>query len=31
MCIHIHLAVDSSGRIVAADPVRRTITIFGRS
>lgn len=31
MCTHIHLAVDSSGRIVAADPVRRTITIFGRS
>jgi sugar lactone lactonase YvrE len=31
MCIHIHLAVDSSGRIIAADPVRRTITIFGRS
>jgi sugar lactone lactonase YvrE len=31
MCTHIHLAVDSTGRIVAADPVRRTITIFGRS
>ncbi|MGA2263529.1 MAG: hypothetical protein ABSH28_19100 [Acidobacteriota bacterium] len=27
-CIHIHLAVDSKGRILAADPVRREIRIF---
>jgi hypothetical protein len=27
-CIHIHLAVDSKGRILAADPVRREIKIF---
>ena len=31
MCRHIHLAVDASGRIVAADPERRTISVFGRS
>ena len=29
-CTHIYLAVDSTGRILAADPVRRTITIFSR-
>ena len=28
MATHIHLAVDSKGRILAADPVRREITIF---
>jgi hypothetical protein len=27
-CIHIHLAVDSKGRILAADPVRRQVNIF---
>jgi hypothetical protein len=27
-CIHIHLAVDSRGRILAADPVRRQVSIF---
>jgi hypothetical protein len=27
-CIHIHLAVDSKERILAADPVRREIKIF---
>lgn len=27
-CIHIHLAVDSKGRILAADPARREIRIF---
>jgi hypothetical protein len=27
-CIHIHLAVDSTGRILAADPVRREVKIF---
>jgi hypothetical protein len=26
--IHIHLAVDSRGRILAADPVRREVKIF---
>jgi hypothetical protein len=31
MCRHIHIAVDSTGRIVAADPERRTISLFGRS
>ncbi len=31
MCRHIHVAVDSTGRIVAADPERRTIAVFGRS
>jgi hypothetical protein len=31
MCRHIHVAVDSTGRIVAADPERRTITLFERS
>ncbi len=31
MCRHIHLAVNSTGRIVAADPERRTIAVFGRS
>jgi hypothetical protein len=30
MCRHIHIAVDSTGRIVAADPERRTIAVFGR-
>jgi hypothetical protein len=30
MCRHIHVAVDTSGRIVAADPERRTIAVFGR-
>ncbi|MDO8836766.1 MAG: hypothetical protein Q7V01_14290, partial [Vicinamibacterales bacterium] len=30
MCTRIHLAVDSHGRIYAADPVRRTITVFSR-
>jgi hypothetical protein len=28
MCIHIHLAVDSKGRILAADPVRLEINVF---
>ncbi len=27
-CTHLHLAVDSKGRIAAADPVRRVIKIF---
>jgi hypothetical protein len=27
-CVHIHLAVDSKGRILAADPVRREIGVF---
>ena len=27
-CTQVHLAVDSKGRILAADPVRRQITIF---
>jgi hypothetical protein len=27
-CTQIHLAVDSKGRILAADPVRRAITVF---
>jgi hypothetical protein len=31
MCRHIHIAVDSTGRIVAADPERRTIAVFGPS
>jgi hypothetical protein len=31
MCWHIYVAVDSSGRIVTADPERRTIAIFERS
>jgi hypothetical protein len=31
MCRHIHVDVDSTGRIVAADPERRTVAIFGRS
>jgi len=30
-CIHIYLAVDSAGRILAADPVRRTITVFSKT
>lgn len=30
MCTQIHVAVDSHGRILAADPVRRTITVFAR-
>jgi sugar lactone lactonase YvrE len=30
MCTQIHLAVDSQGRILAGDPVRRTITAFAR-
>jgi sugar lactone lactonase YvrE len=29
-CIHIHLAVDSKGRIFAADPVRREIKVFSQ-
>ena len=29
--VHIHVAVDSTGRIIAADPVRRTIAVFQRS
>ena len=28
MCAHLHLAVDSKGRILVADPVRREIKIF---
>ena len=31
MLVHIHVAVDSSGRILAADPVRRTVAVFQRS
>jgi hypothetical protein len=31
MCRHIHVAVDSGGRILAADPERRTIEVFERS
>ena len=31
MCRQIHVAVDSSGRIIAADPERRTIAIYTRS
>jgi hypothetical protein len=27
-CVHIHLAVDSKGRILSADPVRREIGVF---
>ncbi len=27
-CIHIHLDVDSKGRILAADPVRRQIAVY---
>jgi hypothetical protein len=27
-CTHIHLAVDSNGRIFAADPVRREVKVF---
>jgi len=27
-CTQIHLAVDAKGRILAADPVRREITVF---
>jgi hypothetical protein len=27
-CIHIHIAVDSKGRILAADPERREVKIF---
>jgi len=30
MCTHIYLAVDSAGRILAADPVRRTIIVFSK-
>jgi len=30
-CTHIYLAVDSTGRILAADPVRRTITGFSQA
>ncbi len=29
-CTHIYLAVDSKGRILAADPVRRAIRVFSR-
>jgi len=28
MCTQIHLAVDSKGRILTADPVRRRIQVF---
>ena len=31
MCRHIPVVVDSSGRIVTADPERRTIEVFERS
>ncbi len=31
MCRHIHVAVDSTGQVVAADPERRTIAVFKRS
>jgi len=27
-CVHIYLAVDSKGRILAADPVRRQVKVF---
>ena len=27
-CIHLHLAVDSKGRILVADPVRREVSLF---
>ena len=27
-CTHLHLAVDSKGRILAADPVRREVKVF---
>jgi hypothetical protein len=27
-CVHIYLAVDSKGRILAGDPVRRVVKIF---
>jgi hypothetical protein len=27
-CTHVHLAVDSKGRILAADPVRREVKVF---
>ena len=30
MCTHLHLAVDSKGRIVVADPVRREVKVFSR-
>ncbi len=30
-CRHIHVAVDSAGRIVTADPERRTIAAFART
>ena len=29
-CTHIHLATDSRGRLLAADPVRREITVFAQ-
>ncbi len=28
-CVHIHVAVDSRGRILAGDPLRREIMVFG--
>lgn len=31
MCRHIHVAVDSAGRIVTADPERRAIAAFART
>jgi hypothetical protein len=31
MVTQIHLAVDSRGRILAGDPVRRVITVFAPS
>jgi sugar lactone lactonase YvrE len=30
-CIHIYLAVDSTGRILAADPARREVKVFSLS
>ena len=27
-CVHLHLAVDSKGRILVADPIRREIQVF---
>jgi hypothetical protein len=30
VCTHLHLAVDSKGRIVVADPVRREVKVFSR-
>jgi hypothetical protein len=30
-CVHLHLAVDSKGRILVADPVRKQVQIFSAS